>query len=278
MDLKETFDWALDGGPAHRPIEDRLIIGRRATRRRRTATGAAALAMGLVVGGVGWAVLPHAQHTADGSVASAGVNAPESTTVTEEHVEPVREPLYDYDYFTGELTPAPGVAIRHEVDHPVDRPGVKSSAAIVTYEGETWWVMSAQRHVGRNSWSEEHEATSTRSFEQWMHEMDVLNTEAMFHTDVSGDWYEAGWVTIGEDGVLTAHKRARILEQSSPARIDQAPEGVPSATATIEVDGARLCVIARILDEPVPGVHYLAESEYPGCGDAVIGYPYESTP
>ena len=28
---------------------------------------------------------------------------------------------------------------------------------------------------------------------------------------------------------------------------------MPSATATIEVDGARQCVIARILDEPVPG-------------------------
>ena len=277
MDLKETFDRALDGGPAHRPIEGRLAIGRRATRRRRTATGAVVLVTGLVLGGVGWAALPLAQHTADGAVATAGVNAPEQRAALE-GVHPAWEPLYGYDYFTGELTTAPGVAIKHELDDPIERRGLKSSAAIVTYEGETWWVMAAARHEGHASWAEEQKATSTRSFEQWVHEMDVLNTEAMFDTDVSGDVYEAGWVTIGKDGVLTAHKGATILEQSSPARIDQAPEGVPSATGTIEVDGARLCVIARILDDPSPGVVYLAESEYPGCGDALIGYPYESAP
>lgn len=290
MDLMESFDRALEGGPAHRPIEDRLIVGRQAARRRRTATGAVALATGLVLGGVGWAVLPLAQHTADGSVATGGANTPEPTRVSE-GAHPSWEPLYGYDYFTGEITTAPGVTIKHEVDDPIGRPRVKSSAAIVTYEGKIWWVMAAQRWdedrgavpseadgTTLTGWDEQHEATSTRSFEQWVHEMDVLNTDPMFHTDVSGDWYEPGWVTIGEDGVLTAHKGAAILEQSSPARLDQAPEGVPSATATIEVDGARLCVIARILDEPVQGVVYLAESEYPGCGDAVIGYPYESAP
>nr|WP_300050950.1 hypothetical protein [uncultured Nocardioides sp.] len=186
----------------------------------------------------------------------------------------IRDPLYGYDYFTGDLAPLPGVAVQREVNQPIDRPGVRSSAAIVTYEGETWWVMSAALHEGSAGWNEEHEATGNRSFEQWVHEMDVLNTAPMF--DTYG--YEAGWVTIGEDGVLTAHKGATILEQSSPARLDQAPAGVPSATATIEVDGARLCVIARILDDPAAGIVYLAESEYPGCGDALIGHPYGSAP
>ena len=276
MDLKESFERALDGGPAHRPIEDRLIVGRRARRKRQTATAAAALAMIIALGGVGWASLPGAVDPADSPVAASSLSTPTPTTVSESPALPVREPLYDYDFDTGELEKAPGVTIQRQLDHPIDRHGVKSSAAIATFEGETWWVMSAQRTgpAGRFGWSEEQEATTTRSFEQWVHEMDVLNTEPMF--DTYG--YEAGWVTIGEDGVLTPHKGATILEQSSPARPDQAPEGVPSATATIEVDGARLCVIARILEEPGPGIVYLAESEYPGCGDAVIGYPYESAP
>jgi hypothetical protein len=199
--------------------------------------------------------------------------------------------MYGYDSATGQLTTAPGVAVQRQVDRPVDRAGMRSSAAIVTYHGKTWWVMSWLRWDADRAavpveadgttlyaWDEQHEATSTRTFDQWVHEMNVLYTEPMFHTDASGDWYEPGWVTIGQDGVLTAHKGARILEQSSPARLDQAPKGVPSATAMIEVDGARLCVIARILDDPSPGIVYLAESEYPGCGDAVIGYPYESVP
>ena len=273
MDLKESFDRALDGGPAHRPVEDRLILGRRATRRRRTASGAAAIAsVVVVVGGVGWAGMSFPSSTGGGPVASGdSTSAPASS---ERPVTTVRDPLYGYDYFTGDLTPLPGVAVQREVDQPVDRPGVRSSAAIVTYEGETWWVMSAALHEGSAGWNEEHEATGNRTFEQWMHEMDVLNTEPMF--DTYG--YEAGWVTIAKNGVLTAHKGAKILEQSSPARPDQAPADVPSATATIEVDGARLCVIARIHDDPSPNIIYLAESEYPGCGDAVIGYPYESAP
>lgn len=274
MDLKESFERALDGGPAHRPIEDRLIIGRRARRERHTAT--AIVATVIALGGVGWASLAGAVDTTDERVAASSSSTPTLATVSESPLPTVREPLYDYDFSTGELESAPGVTIQRRLDHPIDRRGVRSSAAVVTFEGETWWVMSAQRKgpAGRSGWSEEHEATSVRSFEQWVHEMDVLNTEPLF--DTYG--YEAGWVTIGEDGVLIPHKGATILEQSSPARLDQAPEGVPSATATIEVDGARLCVIARILDEPGPAIAYLAESEYPGCGDAVIGYPYESAP
>ena len=290
MDLRDRLDRALDGGPAHRPIEDRLAVGRRAARRRRTATGAAALATGLVVGGIGWATLPLVHDPTDGSAATSRVGTSEPTVSAS--TDPVWEaPLYHHDSSTGGILKAPGVEVVRRIDRPVGRPGVRSSAAVVTYEGETWWVMSALRWdedraavaadpdgATLTGWDEQQEATSTRTFEQWVHEMDVLNTEPMFRTDVSGDWYDAGWVTIDEDGVLAAHRGARILEQSSPARLDQAPAGVPSATATIEVDGARLCVIARIMDEPGPRVVYLAESEHPGCGDALIGYPYEPAP
>ncbi|MEO5666334.1 MAG: hypothetical protein ABIR39_23935 [Nocardioides sp.] len=275
MDLKETFDRALDGGPAHRPIEDRLAVGRRATRRRRTAMGASVLATALVLGGIGWAAQPDPAVKTEGSVATSPTPPP--TVVSESPAPSMPTPMYEYDFYTGDLETASGVAIQHQVDSPIARSGVKSSAAVITFKGKTWWVMSALREAGRplrNGWNEEQEPTPGRSFEQWMHEMDVLWTEPMF--DTYG--YKAGWVTISENGLLTPHKGATILEQSSPARLDQAPEGVPSATATIEVDGARLCVIARIMDDPSPGIVYLAESEYPGCGDALIGYPYESAP
>jgi hypothetical protein len=41
-------------------------------------------------------------------------------------------------------------------------------------------------------------------------------------------------------------------------------------SAIIEVDGARLCVTARIADAD-PEVVYLPESQFQRCGDASIG-------
>lgn len=48
-DLKDRFDRALDGGPAHRPLDARLSAGRRAARRRRVGIAAAATACLAVV-------------------------------------------------------------------------------------------------------------------------------------------------------------------------------------------------------------------------------------
>ena len=51
FDLKNAIDESFGGGPAHRPMEDRLRAGRRAVRRRRTVvSGVVAAAMAGIVG------------------------------------------------------------------------------------------------------------------------------------------------------------------------------------------------------------------------------------
>ena len=273
MDLKERFDQALDGGPAHRPIEDRLAVGRRATRRRRTAVGASVLATVVVLGGVGWAAVPGPDHAVDGSVATSPPNTPTPRTVSESPAPPAPVQLFGYDLNTAKLETAAGLVIERQMENPVAREGVVSSAAVATYKGKRLWLMAAVL-PGRSSWSDDKPAMANRTFEQWVHELTVLNADQMF---TSGG-YDPGWVTLSGDGVLTAHKGASILKQNSPARIDQAPAGVPSATATIEVDGARFCVVARTIPTDDTGPLYLPETENQGCGDAVPGVDYPGNP
>lgn len=279
MDLRESFDRALDGGPAHRPIADRLAAGRRATRRRRMGAGAGVVAAVVAVGGVGWAALPGQGGAVDGSVATSPTATQTPTTDPATPISPERVPLFGYDLESAELQTADGLVIKQQIDNPVARQGVVSSAAVATYQGERVWLMAAVL-PGRGGWSSEQPAIANRTFEQWVHELAVLNTDQMF----VGGAYDPGWVTLSADGVLTAHKGASILEQNSPARLDQAPADVPSATGTIEVDGARFCVVARTLTTAkasgppyLPEV-YLPETEHQGCGDTVPGIDYPGNP
>lgn len=268
MDLKESFDRALDGGPAHRPIEDRLVVGRRAARRRRTAMSASVLATVLVLGGVGWAALPGAEDAVDGSVTTSPTNTPTPTSAAESPAPPVPEPMFAYSLSGAELETAPGLVVERRIDDPVERDGVVSSAAVATYEGKRWWVIAATL-PDKSSWSHGHPASSTSTFEQWVRDWAVLDND-----ELSFDYTQGrGWLTLGDDGVLTPHPDVTIVEQTSPARPDQAPDGVPSATATIEFDGARICVTARRLST-LTDFSYLPESEYQGCGETVPGYAY----
>ena len=278
MELKERFDQAVSGGPAHRPIEERLVLGRRATRRRRTAVGTGVLASVVALGGVGWATLPgsgaavDSVNAVDGSVATSPTSTPTPRTLPERPAPSPPVELFAYDLNTADLQTAAGLEIKHQIDNPITRKGVVSSAAVATYKGKRMWLMSAVL-PGIRSWSSNTPAIADRTFEQWVHEHVVLDTEPLFASGGSAP----GWVTLGGDGVLTAHNGASILEQHSPARIDQAPAGVPSATAMIEVDGARFCVVARIIpsdDQPF----YLPETENKGCGDAVAGVDYPGNP
>lgn len=273
MDLKESFDRALDGGPAHRPIEDRLAVGRRAARRRRTAMGASVLAT-VLVGGVGWAVAPGPGGAKDGSVATSPTINPAPTTPAEATTPPDRFRMFGYyDVDSAELETAPGLRIEREIDSPVALEGVVSSAAIATFKGKRWWLYAAVL-LGQESRSNEVLALADRPFEQWVLEQAVLHTNEL----VSKSVLDPGWVTLDARGSLTAHQGATIVEQTSPARVDQAPADVPSAAATIEVDGALICVVARILPDENPDFLYLPETENQGCGDAVPGVDYPGHP
>ncbi|HKE69732.1 MAG TPA: hypothetical protein VKB55_10785 [Nocardioidaceae bacterium] len=64
VDWRELIDRSFDDGPTHRPVEQRLIEGRRALRRRRVVIGAAAAVLTVAAGGVAVAVAPSEPHAA----------------------------------------------------------------------------------------------------------------------------------------------------------------------------------------------------------------------
>ncbi|WP_299930629.1 hypothetical protein [uncultured Nocardioides sp.] len=277
MDLMDRFEQATSGGPAHRPLEDRLVAGRRAQARRRITRTVSAVAATTAVVGVAWALQPGADPSSgDGIVASDASATPDpvvNSDLSDGVVPPPPTVLFGYDLNTARLEIAPGVTVVRQVDDPVPNDAVTSAAAVVTYEGERKWVMAAVVR-GQSGWASDLVATSGRSFEQWVRELTVLNTRGMF----SNGPYEPGWVTLDAAGMLTANDGVTIVEQSSPARIDQAPANAPSAAGTIEVDGARLCVVARKLPGEDADITYLAETEHRGCGDAVPGIDYPGAP
>ncbi len=280
MRLDELFDEALDGGPAHRPIEERLVIGRRAHRRRRTAMGATALATTIVLGALGWAALPGegARTAGDESVA----NAP----TTQASIEPpLTAPDEAYAIFChddtsypyscpGKFKLAPGAVIVSKLDNPsTDANSVSSEAVIATFEGKTWWAMTVE-HKSGSGWTGAVEATDAE-FEQWVLEMNVSNDNSDRKKDDPGGGPETGWVTLGDDGILTPRHDVTILEQAVVPQTGDMPDGGPSATATIEVEGGRFCVYA----EPVVhGRYYSSEAADPGCVRASVRPDFAKDP
>lgn len=275
MDLMERFEQATSGGPAHRPIEDRLVVGRRARTRRGATVATCAMAITTAVAGLAWALQPGTTPASVDSSVASGLTATPDPDVPDDAgpVPPRPTLLFTYDLDTATLEIAPGVTVVRQVEDPVPNDQVTSAAAVVTYKGAKKWVMAAVLR-GRSGWAADLDPTPTRSFVQWVRELTVLNTAGMF----SDGSYESGWVTLDASGALAPGGGVTVVEQSSPARIDQAPADATSAAGTIEVDGARLCVVARRLPGRATDITYLAESEYQGCGDAVPGIDYPSAP
>lgn len=176
MDLKETFDRALDGGPMHPTVADRLVVGRRALRRRRFITAAAASTTAVIVMG-GWAATLGASPSQSDAVLGAGSSAEPTPAVGDESCvdggcivriapsDDYEEPRDFIDVPTvtrdqdplvalvdGELVPANGVTVVRDIRNP-DVPGYRnkgpeSAAVEVEYQGETFFVLTSDGNHG----------------------------------------------------------------------------------------------------------------------------------
>jgi len=265
VDWQREIDTSFGDAPVRFDAEATVALGRRAVRKRRAGWAAGVLATVTVVGGVGWTT----------ALGGSGTRADQATIAVDPPAQ-VENPsddersnsLLSFRRYTDPLVVLPGVSIRQRTDDVIDNPDVRSTAAVVTFEGREWWAMAAV--APSTGWGADTLAITGRTFDQWVSEMVALNTEQMF----ADGKHVPGWVTLGDDGRLTPHKGATIVEQATPARLDQAPAGVPSATAMIDVDGARLCAVARRIGDPDPEVFYFPESEYQGCGASLPGFAY----
>lgn len=285
-DLSDAIERAVpraSSGPALPTADDRLALGHRGVRRRRmagtalllTAAAAAAVVPAALTGG----------HSPDDR------RAPQvADTVRPAPVPPVRpvpagpevpDHSIDWDEMAGDFVRAPialvhldwngnrpvtfpgEVSVVEELRNPFVRSGTFGWAGTVRYRGTTYWALVHQS--GNGSYGTDTRPIPGRTIEQWVRDHEEVDTSSL-----------RPWVDLGPDGALTPRSGVTVVDQWSPARPDQADPAAPSATALLDVDGARLCLVARA-DGGRTEHLALPESEHKGCGD-LPGWDYPGNP
>jgi hypothetical protein len=282
--LAELLERAIPGAdvaPPLPPADERLAQGRRGVRRRRAGGGALALAAaaaavvvpGVLTGGTAPDDGRDAPVAAGGSSSSApvpsagGPGSPEPATDWEQMPGRfIRSSTSLVQLDAGADVPVlvgRGVTVLDVVEDPFARSGVFAWAGTVRWRGTTYWALT--HRSGNGSFSTDTRPVPGRTIEQWVRDYEEVDTSPL-----------RPWVDLQADGSLTARPGVRIVEQQSPARVDQADPGAPSATARLDVDGARLCLIVRA-EEAGSDEIALPEAEYPGCRD-LPGWDYPGNP
>jgi hypothetical protein len=266
-DLSDALERAIPRAGADRalpPAHARLTLGRQRVRRRRLAAGslAAVAAVAAVVVPTALADGPapdrRAPQVADGGAdegADRGASPSQPTSPTS---------LVQLD--VGADVPVlldRGVTVLDEVEEPFARSDVFAWAGTVRFRGTTYWALT--HRTGDGTFSTHTRPVPGRTIEQWVRDHEEVNTSRL-----------RPWVDLQPDGSLAPRAGVRVVEQQSPARVEQADPSAPSATAVLEVDGARLCVIVRA---GAGGSEQLAlpESEHKGCRD-LPGWEYPGSP
>lgn len=244
MDVNELFETQIPIGPEHRPMTERIAIGRRALRRRRTASvGAASVAVIAVVGIVGTVVNvgdlrsdrdnPPTTNTPappDEELTNAIPVATDWLECTEDWEKDPHLPLCFDDMVRigdkGVLRRRDGVQINQRFDDPVTGSTIEMSVALeATYHGETrWFYLEHGEHGGVRLGDPGDKPT----FRDWVADLSPLTPpghrypelkDAEGVTRVGTAWYDADRLVIRED--------AEVLE-----RIDD-PLGYPEESASV---------------------------------------------
>lgn len=262
-DLSDALDRAIPRTGAGRPLPPahaRLTRGRQRVRRRRLAAGslAAVAAVAAFVVPTALANGPAPDRRAP-QVADGGADGGASSS---QPISPTSMVQLDVGADVPVLLDR-GVSVLDEVEEPFTRSDVFAWAGTVRFRGSTYWALT--HRTGGGTFSTHTRPIPGRTIEQWVRDHEEVNTSPL-----------RPWVDLLLDGSLTPREGVRILEQQTPARVDQAAPSAPSAIAVLEVDGARLCVIVRA---SAGGSEQLAlpESEHKGCRD-LPGWEYPGKP
>lgn len=224
MNLDTEFQTAFLDEPIHRPVEDRIVAGRRVVRRRRGLAGLAAFAM---VGalGVGYTSLGNDAPTSTGVAGSADQN--------QKWPDGMREVYVDHE---GELQVAPDVEIL-ESGTVIDHDGEPTYGVAYRYRGTTYWA-----HISPSGGTYDEAFAAFPTLSDWLSDQVALQAgEPLLQL-----------VRFGDDGLLEPLEGVRLLDQRSDIdpRHNIAPPGVPVAVAEVRWEGQRWYVVARdLVDE-----------------------------
>jgi hypothetical protein len=134
-DWRTLIDESFGDGPGHRPVEDRLVTGRRALRRRRIVVSAATVAFAVVAGGGAWAAVPSDSQT------EAPLARPTHSTGSDPQspTEPDLVTMTDSGWKV-----APGWRVVVRIANPMEyEPPMRSVALEIKNESERRFVLAA---------------------------------------------------------------------------------------------------------------------------------------
>lgn len=242
MNLTEELDRSFGSGPEHRPIEDRLVAGRRLIRHRRTTASAAALAVIAVVAS---------------GVALTGADDPSSDPGIAE--PPSEEPSDDgFRLGRGErigLTPdgtllvRDGVEVLEEVENPLGySPPDHSLGVVYRFESTTYWALTTIEPTGNHfaaTTATDGAGKSFPTFQYWLDDRVALQ---------QGDKEMLALVSFGEGETLLPRDGVEILQQTGDVELPANFAGPNDKTAVAEVTyrGERWYVLARQVDGSPP--------------------------
>ena len=213
MLLREEIEQSFGDGPAHRPIEDVLVAGRRGVRRRRTAGAVAGALAAVAVAGAVYAVAPGSGNNGTSQIATerSPSSAPSGPGpgyyVADSDVQVVLTE-------DGELVLGPGLRLRQQVINPMRvSPPAYSVAVDVELDGEREWMLIETSPGSGSALASPADDESSAEFEAWVAETAQAKPGALPES-VSPETEAAG-EGQGEERVGT---RGRADEARGPRR------------------------------------------------------------
>jgi hypothetical protein len=233
--LQDELERSFGDGPERLPVGTHLAAGRRALRRRRTATAACAAVLVL---GVGYAVTgPGSSERTTSDIANDPTPAPPAAEAGWEGSDPVR-------YRDGVLEVRPGVVVHQRIDKPYGYPPPKASAALdVTFNGVRTWNIAELTRRGA-VYSAATPSNGWASFEDWVAGQTDLTT--------GGD---DGWpdtLRLTDQGDVVATPGTEVLQRTDDPQLGDtfAGQGEPTGAALVRTteDGQSYFVVWRVID------------------------------
>jgi hypothetical protein len=242
--LREELERSFGDGPAPRPVEELLVAGRRALRRRRLGSAVAALGVVAVLGTTYALAAPGDDAEGKGRFVNEPTSTPSSSTTDEP--APASEPWprgtavrYSAD---GVLEVRPGVVVHEHIQNPYDYPAPQASDALdLTFQGERIWAILEITDHGLSS-SEAQPSNGWASFADYVADQ------------VTAGIGDSGWpdtLRLTDQGTVVASAGSEILQRTDDPRLGDsfAPPGTPTGAAVVRAtDQVGYFVVWRVLD------------------------------
>lgn len=255
MLLHEEFEqaFASETEPEARPIEDRLLAGRRAVRRRRVVGVVGAAAAVAVIGGVGALTLPGSGSTEPAPAAPIGsakdpAKTPSATATPSTQAPPQVQRRQgpgdkglniDNDYpvalSDGVLVVKRGWRVTRIVDNPSKLlPPDTSFGVIVESDDSARWMLLEEEAEGGYATYDDPETVSYSRFDDWLRSIVAINRPEAVEPLVTRD----------RSGSLAPGQGATILAQRSAAPVAPYADA-EDLLVKVERDGRTWFVVVR---------------------------------